>query len=127
MSSLLNVIIARPIENGMSSYEVLQHEIIRLSEAAQKKYAEHEEIMARIERLKVRLDNWNVSRRERWTMEDEIELLRTKADRLIRDYIRLSDECRGMKKAVDLIIYVHNNGGEVTERNRRGVEALMNV
>ena len=123
----VNANIIRPIENGMSIYEVLQHEIVRLSEAAQAKLSEHEDTMAYIDRLRIKLETGHITRRELFHIETEIEVLKSQADRVFRDYIRLNDECRGMKKAVDVIIYVHNNGGVVTDRNRRGVEALMNV
>lgn len=83
--------------------------------------------MAHIEQLKVRVDNWNVSRRERWTIEDNIAALQTRADRLFREYIQITDECRGIRKAVDVIIYIHNNGEMITDRNRRQVENILSV
>ena len=122
-----NIVLSRPIENGMSSYEVLQYQINKLEQAAKEKHAAHEEIMARIEQLKVRVDNWNVSRRERWTIEDNIASLQTRADRLFREYIQITDECRGIRKAVDVIIYIHNNGEMITDRNRRQVENILSV
>ena len=122
-----NIVLSRPIENGMSSYEVLQYQINKLEQAAKEKHAAHEEIMARIEQLKVRIDNWNVSRRERWTIEDNIASLQTRADRLFREYIQITDECRGIRKAVDVIIYIHNNGEMITDRNRRQVENILSV
>ena len=122
-----NIVLSRPIENGMSSYEDLQYQINKLEQAAKEKHAAHEEIMARIEQLKVRIDNWNVSRRERWTIEDNIASLQTRADRLFREYIQITDECRGIRKAVDVIIYIHNNGEMITDRNRRQVENILSV
>lgn len=122
-----NIVLSRPIENGMSSYEVLQYQINKLEQAAKEKYAAHEEIMARIEQLKVRVDNWNVSRRERWTIEDNIASLQTKADRLFREYVQITDECRGIRKAVDVIIFISNYGGEVTQQNRRQLENMLSV
>lgn len=122
-----NIVLSRPIENGMSSYEVLQYQINKLEQAAKEKHAAHEEIMAHIEQLKVRVDNWNVSRRERWTIEDNIAALQTRADRLFREYIQITDECRGIRKAVDVIIYIHNNGEMITDRNRRQVENILSV
>lgn len=122
-----NIVLSRPIENGMSSYEVLQYQINKLEQTAKEKHAAHEEIMAHIEQLKVRVDNWNVSRRERWTIEDNIAALQTRADRLFREYIQITDECRGIRKAVDVIIYIHNNGEMITDRNRRQVENILSV
>lgn len=122
-----NIVLSRPIENGMSSYEVLQYQINKLEQAAKEKHAAHEEIMARIEQLKVRVDNWNVSRRERWTIEDNIASLQTMADRLFREYVQITDECRGIRKAVDVIIFISNYGGEVTQQNRRQLENILSV
>ena len=122
-----NIVLSRPIENGMSSYEVLQYQINRLEQAAKEKHAAHEEIMARIEQLRIKVDNWTVSRRERWTIEDNIASLQTRADRLFREYIQITDECRGIRKAVDVIIYIHNNGEMITDRNRRQVENILSV
>ena len=111
----------------MSSYEVLQYQINKLEQAAKEKHAAHEEIMARIEQLKVRVDNWNVSRRERFTIEDNIAMLQTRADRLFREYVQITDECRGIRKAVDVIIFISNYGGEVTQQNRRQLENILSV
>lgn len=122
-----NIVLNKSIENGMSCFEVLQHKINSLEKAAQAKYTEYDETMHSIDQLKVRLGNWNISRRERFTIEDNIEMLRTKADRAFRDYMHLTDECRGMRKSVDTIIFISNYGGEVTQQNRQQVEQILNV
>lgn len=122
-----NIVLNKSIENGMSCFEVLQHKINSLEKAAQAKYAEYDETIHDIEQLKVRLKCWNISIRERLTIEGDIEMLRSRADRVFRDYMHLTDECRGMRKSVDTIIFINNYGGEVTQQNRQQIEQILNI
>lgn len=79
------------------------------------------------ENIAIEWNNWNTTRHERFTIEDEIVALQARADRVFKEYVRNYDKYLAMKAAVDVIIYISNYGGEVTPQNRRQIEDILNI
>ena len=89
------------IENGMSSFELLQAKVASL-EAKERRMSEDEN--RRIAAIPIQCEALKHLHNERCCVSSEI---------------------RGLRTAIDLILAVSNYGGEVTQNNRRMIESIL--
>lgn len=116
----------REYEDGASCFEVLQQRISNMEQAHAAAQMAIEEQDRRISEMRRRLASGQITRRERFNLELDIN---TEVDRyraMVNRRQCLYYEIKGMRKSVDLIIFINNYGGEVTPQNRRQIEAIMN-
>ena len=103
------------IENGMSSFELLQAKVSSL-EATEKRMSIEEDR---------RYNNPSTPRRTRFELSIELPIQREALKNYHNERSRVSAELRGLRTAIDLILTVSNYGGEVTPGNRRLIESIL--
>lgn len=113
------------IENGMSSFELLQAKISSL-EAQEKRMSEDENRrIAAIDAMRQMEKTPTTSRRDRFELSADIPIQCEALKHLHNERCRVSSEIRGLRTAIDLILTVANYGGEVTPNNRRMIENIL--
>lgn len=116
----------REYEDGASCFEVLQQRISNMEQAHAAAQIAIEEQDRRISEMRRRLASGQITRRERFSLELDISTEVDKYRAMVNRRQCLYYEIKGMRKSVDLIIFINNYGGEVTPQNRRQIEAIMN-
>ena len=116
----------RDIEDGMSCFEVLQSKMTSLQTESRKQNEKIEATLADIESMNMRLNSRHLSRHDRFNMEADLEIMYEKLQRDQHEYSRTTAELTGMRKAFDVILTIHNTGGEINSMNRRRVETILN-
>lgn len=113
------------IENGMSSFELLQAKVSSLE--ALEKYMNIEETrrMAAIDAMDRTYNNPATPRRTRSELSIQLPIQREALRNYHDERSRVAAELRGLRTAIDLILTVSNYGGEVTPRNRRMIEGIL--
>lgn len=114
------------IENGMSSFELLQAKISSLETRLETMRTEEERRAAAIDAMRQAEQNHMTSRRERVELSVEIPVQCESLKYLRNECSKIASEIRGLRTAMDLIITVSNYGGEVTPKNCRMIEAILN-
>lgn len=113
------------IENGMSSFELLQAKVASL-EAKERRMSEDENrLIAAIDAMRQMEKNPVTSRRDRFELSADIPIQCEALKHLHNERCRVSSEIRGLRTAIDLILTVSNYGGEVTPNNRRMIESIL--
>ena len=107
------------IENGMSSFELLQAKVSSL-EATEKRMS-----MAAIDAMDRTYNNPSTPRRTRFELSIELPIQREALKNYHNERSRVSADLRGLRTAIDLILTVSNYGGEVTPNNRRMIESIL--
>ena len=115
----------RNIENGMSSFEVLQFRINHLEARSHEPRQTMDRLLSDIDGLTAKKDSRTTSRRERWEIEGELKTKRNELERIRSSSSEATHELMGMRKAVDVIIVISNYGGEVNDSNRRRIEEIL--
>lgn len=115
----------RNIENGMSSFEVLQFRINHLEARSHELRQTMDRLLSDIDGLTAKKDSRTTSRRERWEIEGELMTKRSELEMVRRSSSEATHELMGMRKAVDVIIVISNYGGEVNDNNRRRIEEIL--
>ena len=110
------------IENGMSSFELLQAKVSSL-EATEKCMSIEED--RRIDAMDRTYNNPSTPRRTRFELSIELPIQREALKNYHNERSRVSAELRGLRTAIDLILTVSNYGGEVTPNNRRMIESIL--
>lgn len=114
------------IENGMSSFELLQAKISSLETRLETMRGEVDRRTAAIDAMRQAEQNHATSRRERFELSVEIPVQCESLKYLHNECSKVASEIRGLRTAMDLIITVSNYGGEVTQKNRRMIEGILN-
>lgn len=113
------------IENGMSSFELLQAKVASL-EAKERRMSEDENRrIAAIDAMREMEKNPTASRRDRLELSVDIPIQCEALKHLHNERCCVSSEIRGLRTAIDLILTVSNYGGEVTPNNRRMIESIL--
>ena len=115
----------KDIEDGMSCFEVLQYKMTSLQTASRKQHEKIEAMLADIESMNMRLNSRGLSRYDRFNMEADLKTMYDKLQRSQHEYSRTTAELTGMRKAFDVILMIHNTGGEINSMNRRKVETIL--
>ena len=113
------------IENGMSSFELLQAKVASLELKLKAMRAEEERRGAAIEAMRKSENNPAISRRERLEISVELPIQCEALRSYHTQTAEVSAELRGLRTAIDLILTVSNYGGEVTPNNRRMIEGIL--
>lgn len=116
---------ALKIENGMSCFEVLHYRIKGMEKAYDEAQRAIEAQEQYIKAMRHKLAS-NPPRHERLTLSIDIGVETDKYNAMLNRAQNLYYEIKGMRKAVDVIIFMTNYGGELTEQNRRQIEAILN-
>lgn len=109
------------IENGMSSFELLQAKVSSLETTEKRMSIEEDRRMAAIDAMDRTYNNPSTPRRTRFELPIQREALKNYHN----ERSRVSAELRGLRTAIDLILTVSNYGGEVTPNNRRMIESIL--
>lgn len=109
------------IENGMSSFELLQAKVSSLEATEKCMSIEEDRRMAAIDAMDRTYNNPSTPRRTRFELSIQREALKNYHN----ERSRVSAELRGLRTAIDLILTVSNYGGEVTPNNRRMIESIL--
>lgn len=115
----------RNIENGMSSFEVLQYRINHLESRSHELHQTMDRLLSDIGRLTGKLNSRTTPRRERLELEGELTVKRNALEQVRISSSEAMHELIGMRKAVDVIIVISNYGGEVNDSNRRQIEDIL--
>lgn len=115
----------RNIENGMSSFEVLQYRISHLETRSHDLRQTMDQLLYDIEQLTSKQSSRYITRRERLELESELHIKRDALEQVRRSSSETTYELMGMRKAVDIIIVISNYGGEVNDSNRKRVEEIL--
>lgn len=112
------------IENGMSSFELLQAKVSSL-EATEKRMSIEEDRRMAADAMDRTYNNPSTPRRTRFELSIELPIQREALKNYHNERSRVSAELRGLRTAIDLILTVSNYGGEVTPGNRRLIESIL--
>lgn len=112
------------IENGMSSFELLQAKVSSLEATEKRMSIEEDRRMAAIDAMDRTYNNPSTPRRTRFELSIELPIQREALKNYHNERSRVSAELRGLRTAIDLILTVSNYGGEVTPGNRRLIESI---
>lgn len=117
------------IENGMSSFELLQAKVSSLEATEKRMSIEEDRRMAAIDAMDRTYNNPSTPRRTRFELSIELSIELPIQREALKNYhnerSRVSAELRGLRTAIDLILTVSNYGGEVTPGNRRLIESIL--
>ncbi|DAH42533.1 MAG TPA: hypothetical protein [Bacteriophage sp.] len=113
------------IENGMSSFELLQAKVSSLEATEKRMSIEEDRRMAAIDAMDRTYNNPSTPRRTRIEISIELPIQREALKNYHNERSRVSAELRGLRTAIDLILTVSNYGGEVTPGNRRLIEGIL--
>lgn len=113
------------IENGMSSFELLQAKVSSLEATEKRMSIEEDRRMAAIDAMDRTYNNPSTPRRTRFELSIELPIQREALKNYHNERSRVSAELRGLRTAIDLILTVSNYGGEVTPGNRRLIESIL--
>ena len=113
------------IENGMSSFELLQAKVSSLEATEKRMSIEEDRRMAAIDAMDRTYNNPSTPRRTRFELSIELPIQREALMIYHNERSRVSAELRGLRTAIDLILTVSNYGGEVTPGNRRLIEGIL--
>lgn len=116
---------ALSIENGMSSFELLQAKVSSLEAKEKRMSIEEDRRAAAIEAMDRTYNNPATPRRTRFELSIELPIQREALRNYRNEHNRVVSELRGLRTAIDLILTVSNYGGEVTPNNRRMIEAIL--
>ena len=111
------------IENGMSSFELLQAKVSSLEATEKRMSIEEDRRMAAIDAMDRTYNNPSTPRRTRFELSIDLPIQREALKNYHNERSRVSAELRGT--AIDLILTVSNYGGEVTPNNRRMIESIL--
>ena len=117
---------ALSIEYGMSSFELLQAKIASLEAKEKHMSIEEDRRTAAIEAMDRTYNNPATPRRARFELSIEIPVQREALRSYHNEHNRVAAELHGLRMAIDLILAIHNSGGELTPDNRRHIEAILN-
>ena len=113
------------IENGMSSFELLQAKVSSLEATEKRMSIEEDRRMAAIDAMDRTYNNPSTPRRTRFELSRELPIQREALKNYHNERSRVSAELRGLRTAIDLILTVSNYGGEVTPGNCRLIEGIL--
>ena len=121
-----NIVIEKKPENGASCYEVLQFKISSMEQTYNKAQQAIEAQGAKVDLLRAKLIRCK-NHREHFNLSIEVDVETQHYKAMVDRAQNLYYEIKGMRKTLDTILFITNYGGELTDKNRRQIESILNT